>query len=441
MTPNFEWQKECLTEWNRKGNRGIVQAVTGSGKTRLAISAIQCLKQQNPNESLYVKIVVPSSPLLYQWKRALEEIFPETMEQRQIGLISGSCPQTSSRPYMIYIINSARYRLAKEILSHLKKGETVLLIADECHHYTSKENRKIFDFLPFVPKNLGIYCSLGLSATLKPCELDFLTPMLGETIYSYGFSQAIRKGTICDFSVRQIALEFTKEERNTYDSLSYTINRHYRKLLQLNPELYHLTQGQLFHELQVLASNKKNQSGILASKYLQTVNLRRRHLMMASARIKCTIDLLRNISPISRIIIFGESIEQINHLYHLVKKEYPGQSGCYHSKMGKQANKNTLNRFRTKELRILLACRSLDEGFDIPDIDTGIILSGTSVERQRLQRLGRILRLSEKKQLATLYYLFIQETKEEPSYVSSITDEFSIEDILYYAKSSIFTYL
>lgn len=49
--------------------------------------------------------------------------------------------------YMIYVIHSARYELARNILSDLKNGERVLLIADECHHYASGENHLIFEFL------------------------------------------------------------------------------------------------------------------------------------------------------------------------------------------------------------------------------------------------------------------------------------------------------
>lgn len=53
---------------------------------------------------------------------------------------------------MIYVINSARYTLSRHILRDINMGYAVLLIADECHHYASAENRKIFEFLPYLPE-------------------------------------------------------------------------------------------------------------------------------------------------------------------------------------------------------------------------------------------------------------------------------------------------
>ena len=63
--------------------------------------------------------------------------------------------------------------------------------------------------------------------------------------------------------------------------------------------------------------------------------------------------------------------------------------------------------------RILIACKSIDEGIDVPDASIGIILSGTSTQRQRVQRLGRIIRRQEGKNRALLYYLHIEGTTEE----------------------------
>lgn len=98
-------------------------------------------------------------------------------------------------------------------------------------------------------------------------------------------------------------------------------------------------------------------------------------------------------------------------------------------KAGAQANQNTLERFRNSEILILITCKALDEGIDLPDVEIGIILSGTGMERQRLQRLGRILRKSEGKESACLYYLFVKESMEEKSYVPLRGEFFQTEDL------------
>lgn len=68
---------------------------------------------------------------------------------------------------------------------------------------------------------------------------------------------------------------------------------------------------------------------------------------------------------------------------------YPGQTARCHSAMAPDARKPALERFRDGEVRILISCRALNEGFDVPSASIGIVMSSTSVNRQRIQRLGR----------------------------------------------------
>jgi superfamily II DNA or RNA helicase len=57
----------------------------------------------------------------------------------------------------------------------------------------------------------------------------------------------------------------------------------------------------------------------------------------------------------------------------------------------------------------------LDEGFDLPDIEVGIIASMTKSPRQRIQRLGRILRKVEGKvaEIKTIHTFHEEEMLEK----------------------------
>jgi hypothetical protein len=85
----------------------------------------------------------------------------------------------------------------------------------------------------------------------------------------------------------------------------------------------------------------------------------------------------------------------------------------YHSELGDTERAVALKRYRSGEARILVSCKALDEGLDIPSADVGIILSSTSEQRQRIQRLGRILRRQEGKLKASLFYLCLGNTVED----------------------------
>jgi superfamily II DNA or RNA helicase len=48
--------------------------------------------------------------------------------------------------------------------------------------------------------------------------------------------------------------------------------------------------------------------------------------------------------------------------------------------------------FRSGSSNILVAVRTIDEGIDVPDAKLAIIVNGTSSSRQRIQRIGRVVR-------------------------------------------------
>ena len=71
-----------------------------------------------------------------------------------------------------------------------------------------------------------------------------------------------------------------------------------------------------------------------------------------------------------------------------------------------------LERFRAGEYRLLVTSRVLNEGVDVPEASVAVVLSGTSTEREHIQRLGRILRKAQGKK-AVLYEVITEGTTEE----------------------------
>lgn len=420
----YPWQEECLALWFKHHGRGIVQAVTGAGKTRLALEAAHRLKQ-TLDKKLKVKIVVPTGALMKQWEKELKQFLKESSKSEKsaglpekIGLRGNGCRDRADCPYMIYVINSARYELARQILHELKQGEAVLLIADECHHYYSGQNRLIFEFLPYIQSYEAQFFSLGLSATLPQGENgQYLSSVLGRRIYNYELEKALSLQTVCPYDIFSVSISFTRKERIEYHELTDKMSRLLSRLTQLNPILRNMRKKELFEFLRELSSSKNKGTADLATACLLSSYQRKKLLCLASGRISCALALIRLLPPGEKILIFGERIQQANELYQRLQAFYPERVGRIHSQMGTLANKNTLERFRTGEIRILIACKSIDEGVDIPDAATGIILSGTSTQRQRLQRLGRLIRKNEGKTRASLYYLYISETSEDSCFL------------------------
>src|SRR5882757_3991571 len=68
----YRWQLDALISWLRCGRRGVVEAVTGSGKTDVAIAAASDALRRGR----FVLVVVPSRVLMEQWHRRLTSEMP-----------------------------------------------------------------------------------------------------------------------------------------------------------------------------------------------------------------------------------------------------------------------------------------------------------------------------------------------------------------------------
>ena len=438
----YPWQKACLASWFDHQCHGIVQVVTGAGKTLMALSAAKELALKS-NTSLKVKIVVPKAFMVSQWTSCLLDN-GETFGvfRNEIGCYFGGHKDRPDRKYMIYVVNSARYSLSRHILEDFQKGDAVLLIADECHHYASAENRRIFEFMSLSSEEKPqAYYSLGLSATPQAHGFsEILVPALGPVIYTYGFSEAIKSRVINNCALYHIGLYFTAKESEKYEKLTFGIGKSLADSKKFKKNLMREKDPDFFATIRKLANDPDPAVSGWAIHLLGLIYRRRALVCEASARIACAEVLVSRLDAKAKIIIFGERINQCDILYEKLAKSYPHQVARYHSGMGCIAKKNAISRYRDGEVRILICCRALDEGFDIPSADVGIVLSGTSTERQRIQRLGRILRRSGSKTISSLYYFYLEGTLEDSTLLPHAIEDAQEFDVSYHESDGNFTH-
>lgn len=424
--PLFAWQKECLDIWFHNQGKGVVNVVTGAGKTILALGAIARLEyilltEQAP--ALKIKIVVPKVFLANQWVKSLQDDL--AVSRDDIGVYSGMRKDPPSRKYMIYVVNSARTTLSLQILSDYHQGSSILLIADECHHYCSPENSRIFEFITQIPSKdqATRYYALGLSATPETATFnETLLPALGPEIYKYSFVEALNANIISSFAIFNLKLKFTPDEERQYLDLSEQLTRVLEILMYRCPFLKGLNRLRYFASLEQLAQSSEDDNiAALARAVLILATKRKDLVYRAESRISCVNNLLKQLPLSSKILIFCERIVVANTIYEELQSLFPGQVGRYHSEMDEWSRKEILRKYHDSQIRILVSCRALDEGLNVPSTDIGIIASSTSSTRQRIQRLGRILRQSGIKRTAKLYYLYIGSSNEEKDLLAGIS--------------------
>lgn len=361
------WQIDALTEWERTDKRGIVSVVTGGGKTVFALS---CIDRIRPPATL---IIVPTAALLEQWWEEAASYFD--LELDEINIIDGRL-RFRLGAINIAVLNTAA-RLAERMREH-----KCFLIVDECHKAASERFRAAL--------RVHTIASLGLSATPeRPYDeglRDVLVPALGPVIFSYDYADALRDGVIVPFELRNVVFELEEDRQASYDRLSIAIAR------------------------------SISQHGIDAEETIGLFLKRSRVLNLSLNRIKLTLKLAAA-NRGRRTIIFHEDVEACD-LIHGVLAENGVRSGVYHSKMPLRAKVAMLGQYRRGEIDVLVTCRALDEGFNVPETEVGIIAASTATRRQRIQRLGRVVRPAKDKTGASIYTLVatgpeIQRLKEE----------------------------
>ena len=106
-----------------------------------------------------------------------------------------------------------------------------------------------------------------------------------------------------------------------------------------------------------------------------------------------------------RVIIFHERVASLGRITDLLSK-FGQNSVVYHSRLSESHRRDNLRLFRRGMVNMLVTCRALDEGANVPEANVAIIAHSTSSTRQRIQRIGRVLRPAPGKSHTVIYTLY-----------------------------------
>jgi superfamily II DNA or RNA helicase len=365
-------QRLAYAAWEQAACKGSLEIATGVGKTYIGLMAMQ----QHTGSIL---IVCPKIDLMMQWKSEIESIFPQISDQ--IGLVGNGYGQYDQK-VVIAVVNSIRDK-------QLKFG---LLIMDEMHRYGSEEN---FQFL-----QTGEFEKiLGLTATTyrqdgAHKELFEYAPL----VYKYSQSQAIKGGLLTPFKMINTPVLLTEKETDGYNEASEHIKQHFG----------------MFNNDFDLVQRSVMSGGVMATfaaGLLKAFGRRRTIVLNAASKVTKAAEII-TADKEKKTLVFCEYIKTADALVKELKQQGL-QAAKYHSHMKQEERRQMLEDFRSGKYNVMISVKSLDEGTNIPDCDQAIVLAGTGVKRQMIQRLGRILRLSPGKEVALVYQLYVPGTKDE----------------------------
>lgn len=365
-----DWQKDALQSWMEAGKRGIAKVTTGGGKTVFAeLCMAELLRAEAASRFI---ILVPTLSLLDQWSLSLEDEFQ--VEPSEIALWSGGKKPKEARPFNVAVINSARTLIGK-----MSEGDCpTMLIVDEVHRAASAKNAKALEG--------SFVATLGLSATPERQfdELfeEVLKPRIGPVIFEYNIIAAAKDGILSRFETVNVEFELLPDEASAYSELSARIAR--RRAT---------TPGDDDEVLEALLRKRARVSAMATMRTPLSVRLCERHKG-------------------ARTLIFHEDIGAARVIYRtLIARNHAAT--MYHSRIAGPRRRENLRMFRKGIFDVLVCCRALDEGLNVPEVQVAIIASSTSSTRQRIQRLGRVLRPHKSKDKASIYTLFATKVERD----------------------------
>ena len=367
----FEHQGRAAKAWLHSGGRGILEMATGSGKT---ITAMICAHRlYDTHKPLLIVASAPYRPLVQQW---CDEIAPFGLKPTNLTLSAGRRGRASQLGRIRRRLSNGTSSAEAVVVSHRTLCDdafrselerftcTRLLIADEVHNLGAEgfvaDQPEFFEY------------RLGLSATpIRQYDDEGTRALLsffGPIAFRFTLEEAIGRCLVeYDYFLHPVGL--TRREMGEWNDLTAAIR----------------------------ANAWRQEAGDLSDYVAKLLRDRRALLDNAEGKIPALNEALEREDPqtlrYTLIYASDKSPGQLDNVNALLR----AHGVLFHQLTHEEtANRDDMARiiraFQEGTLRVLTAKRVLDEGVNIPQVDKAFILASTTVERQWVQRRGRLLR-------------------------------------------------
>lgn len=401
-------QKEALEKWRDSSFQGILELCTGSGKTITAIYGLVKILQQSRSKRLFVVIAVPFINLADQWcdELGIFNIKPIRCYDSQslwLSKLESSVRRFNggSEDFVCTVVvnKTLRGEVFREFIGKVEDSSSFLWIGDECHNHESKG---IFDALP---ENADL--RLGLSATIENCKR--ISEYYGESVMQYSLENAISDGFLTPYEYFPHVVSLDEEESEKYISLTQKIAP-MEAARQNGSSFDDKYLNLLYGKRADLLGNVKNKLIYLKS-LLSKLDKPIKNTLFYCSSTQGALELGED----SNIGI--EDLRQIDAVTTLLW-ESDWKISRYTSREGRNERKSIMKNFKDGSTHALVAIRCLDEGVDIPAVDTAFILASSSSSKQYIQRRGRVLRKSPGKDKARVHDFVVILPNENLEYAS-----------------------
>ena len=389
----YDYQKEAIEAWIKRGCCGIYDMATGSGKTYTALGSITKLSQIL-NEQLAVVIVAPYQHLVEQWVEDINKFnvspiiaysypgqkwrkqFEDAVNAYNVGAIKHFCVISTNATFSTDDF--------QRILLKFKKN--YLFVVDEAHNFGSKKLGAL------LPKKARY--RLALSATIERYRDEEGTAILkkyfGSTpCISFTLKDAIQKGFLTSYYYYPVVCYLDADELERYNDLTRLIIKNggaSKENTEKNPYVEML----LIKRARIISGCKDK-----VAKLIEAIEpyKKEKNILVYCGATKYDNDKINDDDDVRQI-------EEVNgRLYH----ELGMKVHKFTSSESKEEREDIKRRFASGDLQVVTAIKCLDEGVNIPAIQKAFILASSTNPKEYIQRRGRVLRRAKGKEYAEIF--------------------------------------
>ena len=389
------YQNDAIDEWAKRNYCGIFDMATGTGKTYTGLGALVNL-YNHLDSNLAVVICCPFIHLVEQWVEDLIKFNIEPIvgygsstqknwKEKLSKAIQYHNYEIEGKKFFCFITTNATF-YSDFVQGELKKlKRNSLLMVDEAHYFGAV----------FIRQNLpeNFEYRLALSATIDRHGDEEGTQALfdyfGDKCITYTLKMAIDAEMLTKYNYHPILVYLTPDELAKYKDLTKKIAK-----FIVGGDKKHIPEAAkpfLLKRAKLIAGAENK---LLALKKEITPFKNDKHIL-----VYCGATTVESMDSEDT-----EGKRQIDIVCSMLGNELQMKTAKFTAEEDMKKRQNIKNLFASGDmLQVLVAIKCLDEGFNIPEIRTAFILASTTNPKEYIQRRGRVLRLSEGKEVAEIY--------------------------------------
>lgn len=413
-----DYQVRAIDAWIDSGGRGIFDMATGTGKTYTALGALARLSANLKNH-LAVVIICPYQHLVEQWVEDIcafgvkplicysrynwKKPFSKLISDYNLGVVDNFCVITTNATFVTAAMQNELEKMHGDFC----------LVVDEAHNFGAKKQ------IACMSEKFNY--RLALSATIVRHHDEYGTQRLfdyfGDKCIEYTLKQAILDGKLTPYFYYPVLVSFNEEELHEYVEITDKVAKILKKVPH-GDDLPQSAERLLIKRARIIAGAQEK---VTKLKEVIAPYRNDNHLLVycGATRVESTF---KNEAGVD-----GDEQRQIDEVTALLGNSLGMRVTQFTAAEDSKQRELIKDKFSNGEIQALVAIKCLDEGMNIPGIETAFILASSTNPKEYIQRRGRVLRKAPGKRYAKIYdFITLPRPLDEYSFQSSIQAELSL---------------